>query len=271
MKKSLLLLLAVVFSAAAAHAQDIIVKRDGEELQTKVVEIGDNQIKYRKFSNPTGPVYSIASSEVFLIRYENGTKEVVTSEQTIPANQPADDKYAHVKQAVAKAKAPLHDKSVLWGVRADFGYAWINSTVVEAPAGLMYGVAAVLDWFPNKYSSSGLGLKVGMGGYILSDSSSDDKLNRYDLNLDLCWTVRSRALGLKLGPRIGIPVSSKVGDIDAMSLSKVTCGLSGEVTWSPRHFDLGVGYVYSFTNAFDLGSDVTSTLNGIYLTIGYRF
>lgn len=58
------------------HAQDIIVKNNGEEIQAKVLNINETQINYIKWSNQNGPTYTIAKSDVFMIKYENGEKDV---------------------------------------------------------------------------------------------------------------------------------------------------------------------------------------------------
>ena len=73
MKK--LILLIFVCGNIAVHAQDLLVKTDQSELKTKVTEISDASIKYKRWDNPDGPVYSIAKTEVFMIIYANGKRE----------------------------------------------------------------------------------------------------------------------------------------------------------------------------------------------------
>ena len=58
-----------------AHAQDIIVKKDGNTITSKVTEITSSEIKYKKFSNQNGPTYTIGKNEVNYINYENGERE----------------------------------------------------------------------------------------------------------------------------------------------------------------------------------------------------
>lgn len=66
----------------SSFAQDIIIKKNGDEIKAKVNEITKTEIKYKKFENIEGPTYQIDISEVFMIRYENGSKDVFnTSEQ----------------------------------------------------------------------------------------------------------------------------------------------------------------------------------------------
>ena len=58
-----------------AHAQDVIVKKDGNTITSKVTEITSTEIKYKKFSNQNGPTYTINNNEVNYINYENGERE----------------------------------------------------------------------------------------------------------------------------------------------------------------------------------------------------
>lgn len=64
-----------------AFAQDTIVQTNGIEIKAKVQEIDDVIIKYHKYDNITGPIYSIKKWEVFMIRYENGTKDVFDKQE----------------------------------------------------------------------------------------------------------------------------------------------------------------------------------------------
>ena len=80
MKRFSLFSMAILFSVLS-FSQDIITKLDGTELQTKVVEVGIENIRYKDFSNLDGPVYVIRKAEVFMIKYENGTKEIIKKEQ----------------------------------------------------------------------------------------------------------------------------------------------------------------------------------------------
>ncbi|MBC5994121.1 hypothetical protein [Pontibacter cellulosilyticus] len=82
MKKLLFTLLALV-PYLALQAQDVLLKRSGEEIQVKVQEITLNEVKYKRFDNLEGPIISIAKRDVFMIKYENGTKEVFN--ETAPA------------------------------------------------------------------------------------------------------------------------------------------------------------------------------------------
>ncbi|GHA64785.1 hypothetical protein [Pontibacter akesuensis] len=86
--KKLLLLLAMLLPCLASQAQDLLIKRNGDEIQVKVREISPDVIKYQRFDNLEGPMISIAKADVFMIKYENGTKEVF-NQTARPTSQPA--------------------------------------------------------------------------------------------------------------------------------------------------------------------------------------
>jgi len=73
--RTCLLFVLLALLTGAAHAQDLLTKRNGEELAVKVVEITPAEVKYHRADNPDGPIVSVWRSDVFLIRYANGTKE----------------------------------------------------------------------------------------------------------------------------------------------------------------------------------------------------
>lgn len=86
MKKSILFITLLVL-ANTLIAQDNIILRTGDEIKAKVLEVGIADVKYHRNDNPTGPLYVIAKREVFMIKYENGTKDVFgTAQQTSPNN-----------------------------------------------------------------------------------------------------------------------------------------------------------------------------------------
>ncbi|MEZ5173547.1 MAG: hypothetical protein R2850_08575 [Bacteroidia bacterium] len=71
--KNLLLLTFALLATVALNAQDIIYTTDGETIESKVSEVGKKEIRYKKFSNPQGPNYSIELSRVERVVYENGS------------------------------------------------------------------------------------------------------------------------------------------------------------------------------------------------------
>lgn len=73
--KHLLFLCFTLFSFVA-YSQDLITTKKGEDIQAKVLEINTSQVKYKKTDNLEGPTYTILKSDVLMIRYANGSKDI---------------------------------------------------------------------------------------------------------------------------------------------------------------------------------------------------
>jgi len=69
-------LILVIGFVISANAQDIILKQDGSEIIAIVLEITDQQIKYKEFDFQDGPTRNINKSEVFRITYSNRKTEL---------------------------------------------------------------------------------------------------------------------------------------------------------------------------------------------------
>jgi hypothetical protein len=85
MRTLLLSLLLALLTNLTTYAQDLLTKRNGDELLVKVIEITPSEIKYRRADNLDGPLISLWKSDVFMIRYANGTKEVLGNSLPVAA------------------------------------------------------------------------------------------------------------------------------------------------------------------------------------------
>lgn len=111
MRKILLFMLLIC--SANVSAQDVIVKKDGSTIISKVLEVNIADIKYKKFSNLNGPTYTISKSDVMAINYENGEKDVFnnnTSQQSGSSEESRDPLHPRmIKKNVAKNNSELID------------------------------------------------------------------------------------------------------------------------------------------------------------------
>ena len=63
----------------SVNAQDLIILRNGNVIEARVIEITPTEIKYRRLNHLDGPLIIIARADVLSIRYENGTVETISS------------------------------------------------------------------------------------------------------------------------------------------------------------------------------------------------
>lgn len=69
-------ILGMLLFSLTISAHDIIVTIDSERIESKVEEVSSEQIKYRKISNITGPLFVMPTSEIMIIIYENGEIQI---------------------------------------------------------------------------------------------------------------------------------------------------------------------------------------------------
>lgn len=72
MKRIISLLVLATCAIQALMAQDIIVTRQSERIDAKVTEVTENEVRYKKTSNPDGPVFVLSRSSIVSIIYANG-------------------------------------------------------------------------------------------------------------------------------------------------------------------------------------------------------
>ena len=77
MKKFLAIFIFILCGFAInCKSQDTIIKNSGEKIGSQVLEVTQTEIKYKGFDNKTGPLFTISKSDVTMIKYENGTKDI---------------------------------------------------------------------------------------------------------------------------------------------------------------------------------------------------
>ena len=103
MKRHLFFLLLVALSAST-YAQDVIVKKDGSTILSKVLEIGSTEVKYKKQSNLDGPTYTLSTADILSINYENGEKETF---ENAAANSNAGGQQGYVEKPADARNAQL--------------------------------------------------------------------------------------------------------------------------------------------------------------------
>ncbi len=170
-----ILLMAVLFVGGVAKSQDIIVKNDKTEIKTKVIELTEDLIKYKKFELLDGPIYSIKKTEVFMIIYENGTKEYMEGqknkqEQSVAAdNTKADSPTSSSNHSYFDSDFNILKGSVNLG---NIGVAFKNFSQYTIPTIVITADRFVANNFSIglHYSANYLNQSVSVGGISLTSS-----------------------------------------------------------------------------------------------------
>lgn len=82
MKVKILVLTFCYSITSVVNSQDIITLKNGEDIKSKIIEVGINDIKYKIFDDQDSPMRVVNKSEIFSIKYQSGKKEMFTISKT---------------------------------------------------------------------------------------------------------------------------------------------------------------------------------------------
>ena len=221
-------ILTVLFLAAgicSLAAQDLIVMRDGSMIESRVVEISQTEIRYKRFDHLDGPTIVIPAGNVLSIRYENGRQQTISaapawgnpSQQARP-QQPRNQAARHWNHTAIDPDRFIFAfninpfgfvNMVFWGATGsggslsfEFGKGNFNSEISLMFPGLGFGFLATFNGFWHNriggwYFGGGLGYSFYEGyDYI---SGYYDGNNRWVSGYDYWFLAHSFTLGLNGG------------------------------------------------------------------------
>lgn len=81
--KRAIIFLTLIQSVLYVYSQDVLVLKNGDEITSKILEVTIDLVKYKKWDNLDGPTYSTPKSDVFMIKYQNGSKDVFKIEEKL--------------------------------------------------------------------------------------------------------------------------------------------------------------------------------------------
>ena len=289
--KSVLFIIISLFSINL-DAQDIIVLKKAQEIQGKVLSVEARDVKYKKYSNLDGPTYSLPKTDIFMIKYENGEKEVFNSEtsdatvrvekaekQNLSTVDTNNKTYSDFQKEVEKAKDK--DERVIFSVRGSGNMCIFRfSDGKESDRNVGFG------------GSLGVQCNIPTGGFVdfipylgytqancsLGDTESG-KLKAGYLNLNL-GVGSHESFYYKAGFEVGLLVHSsmtyeevKISGSDLDMFKAVRCGLYGEFGWSNEHVEAGMNFSWGLNNISKSTDtdDISLHVSWIGLSLAYKF
>ena len=69
------LIILFIFFVQFMHAQDTLVRRDGQKISVKVLEVRSEEIHFKRSDSPEGPLYVVKPWDLTRIIYASGRKE----------------------------------------------------------------------------------------------------------------------------------------------------------------------------------------------------
>lgn len=249
MKKIITLLtFALIAICGNIKAQDLIIKKNNEQLKVKIVEVGTKEIKFRFFDAPDGPIISMSKSEIKSIKIA-GKNDVVLNMDDNPmsvSNNAIIDKTSALK---FNFFSPLSD-------HLEFNYEWMQKPGFnwEVGLGIIGPGVSVTDAF---YNSNPKGAYLRGGPKFLIGSTSDFEMEE---NARFAHPLKGRYIKIEAIAN----TFSKTFQVDTSSywLGSTTSYVDVKNTYQSLAFNLIYGRQYIVGNAITIG---------YYLGCGFGF
>lgn len=187
MRKRIRLLGLLMIIVNILTAQDIIYKKNGEEISANILEITIDVVKYKKFDQSDGPIRNINKSEVFMIIYQDGTREKFESREVKSQNNDILERQNNqVTQQINQTVSPVERQNEI-----TLQYLSLKiekaKTVKSFGTGMIYvgGIAAAAGLMASFKESESAGLWIAGGGLvwitgIIMRVSADSRIRHFE-------------------------------------------------------------------------------------------
>ncbi|MDL2256842.1 porin family protein [Bacteroidales bacterium OttesenSCG-928-I14] len=244
------------------NAQDVIVQNNGEEIKAKVTEVNIEDVKYKRFGNESGPTYTLSKSDIFMIKYENGEKDLFNTNDKPDIQEQAssqavkytveeeiyqeDRRKGYVGIAIGGASLLEDYSNADSGVQFTINFGYLFSEHVGITASF-FGTSYELSNYTNR--------SVGLGGLLAGPLFSS--------------TFNTKKFEFDLRPTIGFATKSisKSGSSESAG-SSFAFGAGTSVRWncaSRVSISANIDYIYGSVKKEDLSSV------GFSVGVNFRF
>ena len=186
-----LLFITLCINFFSLFAQDIIVLKSGEEFKAIVQEVELSTIKYKKFENTNGPTYTLLKSDIFMIKYQNGEKDVFS---TITEKTQKEEDIPNQQNDIREPILLRSDKNNIYVGSTKLSSNDVRNTLsINSEALRKYNSGKRLKTWSNILAWSS-GACIGWGlGTLLSSNNSEN-------NTDIAYTlIGVGAVGITIG------------------------------------------------------------------------
>lgn len=157
--KTTLWLIFFSLSFQIGYSQDIIIKKDGDKIKATVVEVGLDEVKYKKYETSDGPIYLIMKSDIFMIEYDNGDKDIFNNEKPSQNQQETQIQDQEQETTIRKNETGSRSSAVRVGFIIGFTLANLASEPsgnTNARPGLQAGLGLEIPFSPQISMQTGL-------------------------------------------------------------------------------------------------------------------
>jgi len=274
----------VCFYSISGISQDLITKKDGTDIQAKVLEVNISEVKYKKFDNIEGTTFKILKSDIVLIRYQNGTKDIFTNQQpSTVSNQTnpvsSSPTYPNSTKSPSYIQESKEESSVFnlyyqliasvpignfadnnFGGGAKFGFGIGGDGINSMPStkSIRFSVMFSSSWSYNAGSNS--------------DGTSNWAYSCLWIYPGVIMQMGNPNLSFYTHLNLGLNYTILQGDLNPYGNALAVCFSAGAGLTVKKHFEIGLRYLGATPSFKDKnGSQLTQKISTLHFVIGYNF
>jgi hypothetical protein len=287
MKKVIILVLTLFAGVTLVKAQDVIIKLDGNEIIAKVTIVTPTEVKYKLHNDLNGPEYVIPKTDVFKIKYADGTQDgpfptTAAKEQTkqpVPTFPPPDTKQqpfdspnnggGGLQQTKPYSSAPVAQDYRKGYVGVGIGGAFLLKKYNNANAGYQTNVNAGYK-FGELIGITGMFITTSFGIDGMADKASAG-LSGVFLGPLISFT-QNGTIEYDIRPTLGfVSYKWEVGDFSITDGPVLGFGLGWTLRWNVSNLISLTGNVdYIYHAKFEKTEDKLSS-TAIGIGVNFRF
>jgi hypothetical protein len=218
-----------------SYSQDIITTKSGEDIKAKVLEVNTTEIKFKKIDNIEGPTFSVLKSEILLVRYSNGTKDIFyekSENQTQKNNLTVENNY--IKQTEISKKSSGFNL----GIKGGLSYSDFD---------LMFGSDAISNYFLGLFFDAELSSELSLQPELQLCHQGNKYIKLFYVNFPILLKYNfSKYFYTVIGPQIGFlsEENSSLQDLyySPSDFDPVLTGYNNNINKTDYGAVLGFGY-----------------------------
>lgn len=282
--RKILFVVALMASSLAASAQDVLVRKNGDVENVKVLEVTPTEVKYKKASNPDGPTFSDKRSGLISVKYANGEIQKF-NENAVQSN-------ASSTNIVTPADNSNYNRIFFGYAQTKFSTDFISESLHGFSAGWLGGFNVTPAKKLPLYLETGIALNTGFGEIDPTYSTSDKLLN-LEVPINVTYRYNIPNTKIRLSPYFGFHFKVNVlargtyedyyygsesfnyFDGDEFGTKRFQFGMQLGANFEYSHFYIGVGWNKDFMPFMDIkqSKKVSYKVNtsGARVNIGFVF
>lgn len=242
MKKKVLLIVTLAITHFVA-AQDIIVTKNSDRIDAKILKVTEEEIEYKQSNNPDGPLFTISVEKISSILYSNG--EVQTFDAKIKSKKHTKDDRNYISSFNLGFSMPHDDGGTFYGGYLGYSGKMPINDFISFRSGLWASIsggsnAHMLDLKTPIYIQVGATFEQDMGIYACAGPQLSFGLSFGNELFEYPSSIKRFDVGISLGA--GIQFSRNV-----CFEVFYTFGLINRTDWSGSKINcLNAGFAFYF-------------------------